>query len=169
MKLFEVVENIDYLLQQMDEAQSEEEEQIYRDTIESLDYDLETSIENITKSIKNLEAAMMAYKDQADFFAEKAKRADNKIARRKGLIKWAMEKRGKDKVKAGNFDVRIQANGGKQGLEYLVSYDKLPDQLSRCEVVYSPVEDKIREALERGEDLSQYVKLKERGSHLRIS
>lgn len=175
MNLFEVNENIDRLLQMMDEAQTEEEAQLYRDTIESLEFDLEDQLENMVKSIKNLEADRKAYREQIDFFQDKDASVQKKIDRRKQLIKSVMEHREKQKVKAGVFDLRIQTNGGKRGIIYFVEPEHLPEKLSSSRVVITPSEDNIRALLDSGATeydgvpIERYFKYKEKGTHLRIS
>jgi hypothetical protein len=66
------------------------------------------------------------------------------------------------KIQTDLHTFTICKNGGKQGVDI---FAEVPDSFQR--IIYEPDTDKIREALENGEDLP-FARLRERGEHVRI-
>lgn len=81
------------------------DEQVYSDTVESLDID--TKISSICSVIRNLEADVVAFKAEKDRLAERQKTAENGIKRLKESLLNYMQITNQSKVKQGVFSVRV--------------------------------------------------------------
>ena len=115
--------------------------------------ELSNDIENIDKEIKRL--------------TERKRTIDNNITRMKGAIKTAMEAIGKKKIQGDKFTWTIAKNGGKRPLIFAPFFDvlEIPEKYQSWDV--KPDKEKIREALENGEELD-FVLLGDRGESLRL-
>ena len=78
------------------------------------------------------------------------------------LLYVMTEKLNERKITSDFHTFTVCKNGGKQGVNI---FAEVPDNFQR--VIYEPDTDKIRDALEAGEDLP-FAKLLERGEHVRI-
>ena len=115
--------------------------------------ELSNDIEKIDKEIKRL--------------TERKRTIDNNITRMKGAIKDAMEAIGKKKIKGDKFTWTIAKNGGKRPVVFKEGYNilSIPERFQDWTV--KPDREKIREALESGEELD-FATLGERGESLRL-
>jgi hypothetical protein len=104
---------------------------------------------------------------RADLLAKKysdlKKTRENAIKRMKDRLLIAMDALGKTEIPAGDFTIKVKKNGGKQTMT--VNDELVPDSWRR--VVLEVDKEKIRKALEAGEELS-FAKLEERGRHIEI-
>ena len=104
MNLYELSQN--YLaVQEMDL-----DEDILRDTLDSIEEAIEDKAENIAKWIRNLEADKKAFEEEEKRFKEKKQAADNRIKSLKLYLEDNMRLTGKTKFKAGFFSFAIQNN-----------------------------------------------------------
>ena len=104
MNLYELSQN--YLaVQEMDL-----DEDILRDTLDSIEEAIEVKAENIAKWIRNLEADKKAFEEEEKRFKEKKQAADNRIKSLKQYLEDNMRLTGKTKFKAGFFSFAIQKN-----------------------------------------------------------
>jgi hypothetical protein len=87
---------------------------------------------------------------------------DNSIDRMKARIKEAMELMDKTEIKTDLHTFKIQKNGGKQAMKITAD---VPDAYTK--IIIEPDNDKIRAALESGEELP-FAELLPRGTQLRI-
>lgn len=92
------------------EELTEDDLQMFIDTIESIQDGLENKVENIVKFLRNIEGDIKAYKEEEKRLAQKRKYLENKFDGLKGYTQTVLEVNGIEKVKAGNFNVRLQAN-----------------------------------------------------------
>lgn len=79
------------------------DEQALNDTIEGLD--IGGKLEDYCMVIRQLEADQKAYKEEADFFTVKAKRAENGVKSMKARILSYMLMTNKEKAQAGLFKI----------------------------------------------------------------
>lgn len=104
MNLYELSQN--YLaVQEMDL-----EEDVLRDTLDSIEEAIEDKAVNIAKWIRNLEADKKAFEEEEKRFKEKKQAADNRIKSLKLYLEDNMRLTGKTKFKAGFFSFAIQNN-----------------------------------------------------------
>lgn len=143
------------------------DEQTVLDTLEGLQGDLEVKAEGYIKVMRQLDAEAEAYKKEAEFFNNKATVIQNNITNMKKKLCEAMILTGHDDkvgLKAGDFTLKIQGNGGKQPLE--ITGD-IPQNMMK--VIYEPDNNLIREYLSTQKDNKcSWAELKPRGKHLAI-
>jgi len=137
--------------------------EVIEGTLECIKASLEVKAESYCKIIRELEANQKALQEEADFYAKKASTIKNNIKRMKDALCWALVETGNEKgLEAGNFTLKAVGNGGKQPL---IIDGEVPDNYTK--VVYEKDTEKIRLALEAGEELS-FAHLEPRGKHLTI-
>ncbi len=140
----------------------EADEQMIVDTLESIDGEIEEKADGYAKIIKELESKRDARKIEADRLRNSAKVFDNRINTLKQRLFDTMKEVGKPKFTTNLFSFSIAKNGGKQPLTI---DGEVPEEYTKT-IVENDTE-KIRQALENGENLS-FAHLEDRGESLRI-
>lgn len=103
--------------------QAEEiDEQVYNDTLESLNTD--EKLENVCKIIRNLESDAEAYKKEKDRLATRQKVAENAVKRLKESVLKFLQATNKDKVQTGLFKLSL----GKSEKVIVNDMDLIPEQ-----------------------------------------
>lgn len=163
----EIYEILDALLSLEDMEEEEKNTQVFMDTFEALDGELDIRLENIGKWRANLKAKSLGLKAEEDRLASKRKSIDKTIEWIEKNIEQIMRASGKMKVETPLFKFAIQKNGGKASLklkEGLTTDDVSPEYIKFLPPVFD--NDAIREALDNGENL-EWAELV-RGESLRI-
>jgi predicted nuclease with TOPRIM domain len=150
------------ILKEMMEDESIDD-QIIKDTMEGVEYEIEIKAENYAKIIRELEGDMSVIKNEIDRLKSKKERIEKNIEKLKENLKEAMLETGKTKIKTDLFSIGIQKNGGKAPM--IIDEDMVPNDY----LLYTPSinKDLIRQQLEKGEKLD-FAHLEERGESLRI-
>ena len=153
----------DYLkLMDLGDSDDPVDQQAFLDTLEGLTGEIETKADNyavIIDSFKNQSAAIDA---EIKRLKKRKDAVDNSIDRMKDRIKEAMEAMDKLEIRTDLHTFKIQKNGGKQAM--MITAD-VPDAYTKT--IIEPDNDKIRAALESGEELP-FAELLPRGTQLRI-
>ena len=141
---------------------TDEDEQVFLDTLEGLQGELEIKASGYAHVMKQLEME----EDECDkvieaFKAKKAVRFNARKRMKEALIN-AMDVAGLNELPAGEYTLKIAKNGGLQPLK--IDGD-IPDNFMKVQLV--PDNDKIRKTLNDGEKLP-FAHLEERGRHLNI-
>jgi hypothetical protein len=111
-KLYELSESFRKLSEMLEEALDNEEldadsEQMFKDTLESIQESIEVKIENICKFMKNLDGDVKAFKAEEDRLNKKRKAIENKIDGMKKYMEEMLINAGIKEVKAGTFKVKF--------------------------------------------------------------
>ncbi len=138
------------------------DEQTITDTLESLGYELEDKADGYAKVMRELEGQAETLKSEIGRLNNRKRTIESNIERMKSSLQDSMQVSGKTKFKTDLFSFNIVKNGGKQSMDI---YDKVPKEYSVVKL--EPDKDKIRQALENGEELP-FAILQERGESLRI-
>lgn len=160
MNLYELTNNYEQVLNML--YDEDIDEQMILDTLESIEGEIEVKADNYAKIIKELEVKRNARKEEAKRLTDSAKTFDNKINFLKNNLYNSMKTTGKTKFATDLFSFSIAKNGGKQALT--IDGD-VPDEYTKT--VIENDTDKIRQALENGEELG-FARLEPRGESLRI-
>lgn len=138
----------------------ETDEKMILDTLESIEGEIEDKADGYAKIIKELLGDAEKIKSEKQRLEARQKSFENRAKLLKNNLQEAMTKIGKTKFKTELFSFNIQKNGGKQALtidgEVPDTFKKLVDD-----------SDKIRQALENGENLP-FAHLEPRSESLRI-
>lgn len=141
---------------------------VWFDTIEGIEGEIEVKAEGYAKLIRQLEADQAALDTEAARLKDKSKTIENKIKRLKDYFKQSMEATGKTKIQAGIFTFAVQKNGGKTPIEY--APDMVVGDLP-LEYLTFPAptinSEAVRQALDEGKEL-EWAHYGERGTHLKI-
>ena len=152
-------------LQLYEIATEDGDDQAFLDTLDGLMSELEAKARGYVGVIKQLDMEASACADQVAEWQAKQKARENASKRLKEAMRDAMIQIGRDEVKAGEYTIKLQNNGGKQPL--IIDGD-VPDSLTK--VTIEPDKDRIRaylEALAPGEGCS-FAHLEPRGKHIKI-
>lgn len=139
-----------------------DDEQLFLDTLESIQGELEVKADNYAAVIKEIEGSVDKFSKEIKRLTSAKEIMENHIKVMKARLLDAMQTMDVKEIKGEHFKLKIQNNGGKQGIEYT---GDVPDSFKR--VVYEDDTEKIRKALEDGEELG-FAHLKPRGQHIRI-
>jgi mannitol-specific phosphotransferase system IIBC component len=127
---------------------------------------LEAKADGYCALIRTMEARAKARKEEADRLSALRKRDENNSKRMKDRLKIVFDARQMKKLETQRFCLSIQKNGGVQALEVdPFAVDALPDDCKK--IVVEPINERIRERIAAGEELSG-CKLLPRGESLRI-
>ena len=149
-------------LQLIDYASSEEDEQLFLDTLESITGELEVKADGYGVVINELEARVEQFDKEIKRLTAAKDAMKNASKKMKERLKGAMELMGKDTIKTEHYTFRVQKNGGKLPINLTADVP-----MSYKRVVYEDDTDRIRIDLESGMTLG-FAELGERGTHLRI-
>jgi hypothetical protein len=89
---------------------TEDDLQVYIETLEAIQDSIENKVENIAKFLKNIEGDIAAYKAEEERLQKKRKYLENKLKGLKEYTQSVLEMNGFEKIKAGTFNVRLQKN-----------------------------------------------------------
>lgn len=135
---------------------------VFSDTLEALTGELEVKGRGYVCVIKQLEMEAKQAKEISQQFTDKQKLRENRIKHMKDTLLYAMTKIGTDQIEAGEWTIKVQKNGG---LQPMVIDGEVPHNYTI--IVEEPNKEKIRKALENGEELD-FAHLEERGKHISI-
>lgn len=158
--LYELTSNYETVLNML--YDEEIDEQMLFDTLESIEGEIEEKADGYAKIIKELEAKQKARKEEAKRLTDGAKVFENRVKALKNNLFNAMKETGKTKFATNLFSFNIAKNGGKQALT--IDGD-VPEEYTKT--IIENDTDKIRQALENGENLP-FAHLEPRGESLRI-
>ena len=138
------------------------DEQMILDTLEGIEGEIENKADGYAKIIKELEAKRDARKAEVKRLTENAKVFENRVNVLKQNLFNTMKQTGKTKFATNLFSFNIVKNGGKQALTI---DGNVPEEYTKT--IIENDTDKIRQALENGENLP-FAHLEPRGESLRI-
>ncbi len=139
------------------------DEDVWFDTLEAIEGELEVKADAYAKIIKEYEAESAKFKAEAQRLAERQRTYDNRIKRMKLRLYESMQATGINEIPNAIFKIKIQANGGVAPL-IIKEGVKIPEEFQKVHIDID--NDKIREVLKT--QSLDFAELGERGSHLVI-
>lgn len=106
MKLYELTQSYTQLLDMADSMDQE----MFRDTLQSIEEALEDKVENTAKFIRCIEVDIEAIKVEEKRLADRRKALETKVKQSKVYLQEQLELAGIDKIKRPTVTVSIQAN-----------------------------------------------------------
>lgn len=161
MTLFDIVGEFQELYA-MATSEEEQAEQVFVDTLDSIMGEIETKSEGYIAVINKLDMEQKKAKEVADRYAAIARSRDNSIKRMKERLLYAMEQMGKNELAAGDFTIKIKANGG---VAPLIIDGNVPDNMTK--VTIEPDKALIREYLKDHPEC-EFAHIGERGKHIEV-
>ncbi|MNX98847.1 hypothetical protein D3C86_1312720 [compost metagenome] len=143
---------------------TEDDLQMYIETLESIEDEISNKVENIAKFMKNIEGDINAFKAEEERLAKKRKYLQNKYDGLKSYTQATLEVNKIDKVNAGLFKVRLQKNPPSLNI---LDERKIPD---KYKIPQQPkVDTKTLLAEVKAGKVIEGVSLETEKKHLRIS
>lgn len=158
--LYKLNENYQELLNML--YQDDIDEQMILDTLESIEGEIEDKADNYAYIITEILNDANACKQEKDRLEKRQKSLENKAKNLKKNLADIMKNTGKTNFKTQLHTFRIQKNGGKRALT--IDGD-VPREYQKT--IIENDTDKIRQALENGEELS-FAHLEPQSESLRI-
>ncbi|MEK5036253.1 siphovirus Gp157 family protein [Paenibacillus sp. FSL R7-0302] len=130
-KLYELSEHYrklnDYVEDALDSGEelSEDDLQMFIDTIEGVTDLIEIKVENIVKFIRNIEGDIAAYKNEEGRLAKRRKYMENKVKGLEDYMANMLTAANIDVVNAGNFKVKFQTSNASVGI---INEERIPEQ-----------------------------------------
>lgn len=160
MTLFDIVGEFQDLYA-MATSEEEQAEQVFIDTLDSIMGEIETKSEGYIAVINKLDMEQKKAKEVADRYAAIARSRENSIKRMKERLLYALDQMGKNELAAGDFTIKIKANGG---VAPLIIDGDVPDNMTKITV--EPDNKKIREFLK--DNSCDWAHIAPRGRHVEI-
>ncbi|PIH59083.1 siphovirus Gp157 family protein [Paenibacillus sp. LK1] len=147
-----------------DEDMTEDDLQMYIETLESIEDEVEVKVENIVKFMKNIEGDIEAFKNEEKRLEKKRKYLQNKFDGLKSYMQNTLEVSKIDKVNAGTFKVKLQVNPPSINI---IDPAKIPDTFK---IEQEPKIDSkaLLKAVKNGLEVEGAVLVNDK-KHLRIS
>ena len=142
----------------------EEDAQVVNDSLESVMGAIEIKSQGYVAILDRLDMEINACKKEKEAWAHKLAVRENAVKRLKQRMAEAMIQLGKDEIQAGNKVIKLKNNGGAKPL-VLEENKEIPQ--SYMKVILEPDKDKIRKAIEKGEEL-EFAHIGQRGKHVEI-
>ena len=136
--------------------------QVFEDTLEGLKGELEIKTSGYINVIQQLDMEAKKADELMHQFELKRDLRKDRINRLKSMLLDAMIKTDNLTLDTGEYTVKVVNNGG---VEPMIIDGEVPE--SMCKVILEPDKKRIREAIEKGEDVP-YAHLMPRGKHLSI-
>jgi chromosome segregation ATPase len=139
------------------------DEQMIKDTLEGLEYELEEKAENYARVIRNLESDINGYKAEEKRMADRRRTLENNIQRMKDNLQNSMMMTGKVKFKTQHFTFGIQNNPPHVQVE---DEGKIPESYFIPQV---PILDKqgLMDALKGGAEIEGVTLVQTQGLRIR--
>lgn len=159
--LFDLVGEYKELYAMLTESPDDE---VVNDTLEGICGAIEVKSEGYVAILNRLDMEIDACRKQKEMWSEKLSVRENAVKRLKQRLADAMMMLGKDEIQAGDNTIKLQNNGGK--LPLVFEEDKTVPE-SYMKIILEPDKEKIRKALESGEELD-FAHIAPRGKHIKI-
>lgn len=160
--LFQLSEEYKSLLE-LAESTEPEDEQAFLDTLDGMTGIIQNKMDGYASVITQIKGRANVIDNEIKRLQAMKQTLENHEKRMKEVLYIVMtEKLNERKIQTDFHTFTVCKNGGKQAVNL---FAEVPDNFQR--VIYEPDTDKIRAALESGEDLP-FAKLLERGEHVRI-
>ncbi|WBK39639.1 hypothetical protein CB452P1_000055 [Clostridium phage CB452P1] len=111
MNLYELDQNYKNLMEVMDNAETENNEElknIITNSLEELQMDIDLKLENTIKYIKNLEANVLAFKDEEKKLSAKRKVLENRVSSLKEYLKNYLQYKDIKSKQLGLFKISLR-------------------------------------------------------------
>ncbi|GAA4879280.1 hypothetical protein GCM10023310_69280 [Paenibacillus vulneris] len=143
---------------------TEEDLQLYFQTLESIEDNLELKLENTIKFLRNIEGDIESYKKEKQRLERKQRYLQNTYDRLKNWMKDSLEQNGIDKMGAGQFKARLQKNNPSVDV---YDAEKVPKQyVTKTEI--SVDKKQLLAELKEGKQI-EGVQMAPESKHIRIS
>ena len=145
-KLYELTQNYNNLLELADNPDVPTE--MLKESLNSIDDEIDTKVENIAKVIKSIESDVAGLKGEEKRLADRRKGLENRIDNLKKYIESSMRAVGKENIRGKVFTLGIQRNAPSVDV---TNEDAIPEQYFITKRELSKKD--ILAALKKGEEV----------------
>jgi predicted nuclease with TOPRIM domain len=145
-KLYELTQNYNNLLELVDNPDVPTE--MLEESLNSIDDEIDTKVENIAKVIKSIESDIAGLKGEEKRLADRRKSLEGRIDNLKEYVEGSMRAVGKEKIRGKAFTLGIQRNAPSVDI---IDEDVIPEQYFITKKELSKKD--ILVALKKGEEV----------------
>ncbi len=145
-KLYELTQNYNNLLELVDNPDVPTE--MLEESLNSIDDEIDTKVENIAKVIKSVESDIAGLKGEEKRLADRRKSLEGRIDNLKEYVEGSMRAVGKEKIRGKAFTLGIQRNAPSVDI---IDEDVIPEQYFITKKELSKKD--ILVALKKGEEV----------------
>lgn len=167
-RIYQLSEQLEHLLDAL-EQNPEADPTSLQAGIDALTGEFNTRVEDVALASRNAAARADALHREIQRLSALAAKELAMEAKLKAALLSIMENAHLQKVKGSLVTVSVAKNGGAQPIELTVDPKDLPPEFRKEKVEYALNREEVDKRLSVGLDLPDCIKLKERGSHIRIS
>jgi len=161
--LFNLTAELQHIASLLDHTEGDEIPDELIQWLDTTQLDYDQKVEGYCSVIGELEAITEARKNEANRIRALAELTQSKIDRMKLALKDSLLKLQTPKLETTRYKVWVQNAGGKLPIQ--IEEEDVPTEMKKTQLITD--KDKIREALESGQELS-FARLLPRGQVLRI-
>jgi hypothetical protein len=161
--LFSLTEEYQQLLD-LASSMDPEDEQTFKDTMEGVLGEIDHKADGYCAVQTQLKGRITVIEQEIDRLTALKSTIENHIKAMNNALMASMDITGRTEIKTDLHKIKVVNNGGKLPLKI---DGIVPDEFTKTEIKVSPDNDKIREALDAGQELP-FAHYGERGRHLNI-
>ena len=135
----------------------------------SLAHERNEKLDGYATVIREMEARAEIRKAEAKRLRDRATVDENIAKRLKDRLVWFFEEHGLKTIETERYRLTRARAGGKTPVILKVDPADLPERFRRVKEIVSADKDAILEAIESGQDVSEYAEIGERSQYLKIS
>lgn len=148
MNIYELNQAFNNLQEVLENTEEQDVKELIKKSMEEVQEQTTTKIENLIKYIKNLEAEAVAIAEERKRLQSREKTLDNKITGAKEYLKDITSQSEAKKIKAGIFNVSIRKNASSINV---VNLEVIPAKYKNTVTTVAADKKAIKEALKNGE------------------
>ena len=143
--IYELNKNYMEVVAMLEEAETQEDIEAIKNTLEMLDLSIEEKIENTAKYMVNVEADIQGIKAEIDRLNKVKKAKESTIETLKNNIEYSMKQKGIEKLEVGTF----KAGYRKSESVEIINLDVIPADFTKVEIKADKTA--IKKAIKAGE------------------
>ncbi len=148
LALYQLSQNYIEALDFLTDPEADLPAEVINDTLEALGGELEDKAVNVTKFLRNMEAAAEAIKQAEAEMAKRRKALESRVKWLKDYLKGSMEYTGITKIECPYFKLAIQKNPPAVAI---LNEDAIPDEFKEQVITWKFDKTGIKEAIKAGQ------------------
>lgn len=154
-----------YALLEYADSTDPDDQQVFQDTLDGLIAVIEKKADSYCTVMDQIKANIALHDMEIQRLTDRKRAMARNIQRMQDALLAAMVAMDEKKIRTDHYTITRCKDGGKQPMS--VDEENVPDEFKVEQITYKTDKDKIRAALEAGEELP-FAQLRERGEHIMV-